>query len=99
MGRCYVRRARRLREIGPRPTLPFNRSSSVSDQAPTAGNLQFERAERATRATGSGCAVCKQVITTTYYEINVNVTCQRYRSRIIAEQNRGSSDTRLTKAP
>jgi len=73
----------------------------VSDQAaatPTGGNLQFERAERATRATGSGCAVCKQVITTTYYEINGNVTCQRCRSRIIAERNRGSSGTRFAKA-
>ena len=73
----------------------------MSDQAaatPPGGNLQFERAERATQATGSGCAVCKQVITTAYYEINGHVTCQRCRSRIIAERNRGTSGTRFAKA-
>ena len=66
--------------------------------APTSGNLQFERAERATGATGADCAVCKQPITTSYYEINGHVTCQRCRSRIIAERDRGTSGTRFATA-
>src|SRR2546426_4425933 len=33
---------------------------------------------------------CKQPITTSYYEINGHVTCQRCRSRIIAERDRGT---------
>jgi len=73
----------------------------VSDEqtgAPTSGNLQFERAERATGATGADCAVCKQPITTSYYEINGHVTCQRCRSRIIAERDRGTSGTRFATA-
>jgi len=73
----------------------------VSDEqtgAPTGGNLQFERAERATGAIGADCAVCKQPITTSYYEINGHVTCQRCRSRIMAERDRGTSGTRFAKA-
>ncbi len=66
--------------------------------APTGGNLQFERAERATGAIGADCAVCKQPITTSYYEINGHVTCQRCRSRIMAERDRGTSGTRFAKA-
>jgi len=73
----------------------------VSDEqtgSPTGGNLQFERAERATGAIGADCAVCKQPITTSYYEINGHVTCQRCRSRIMAERDRGTSGTRFAKA-
>ena len=65
---------------------------------PPSGNLQFERAERASQASGSACAVCKQPITTSYYEINGHVTCQRCRGRIIAERDRGTSSTRFAKA-
>jgi len=73
----------------------------VSDQqtgAPTGGNLQFERAERGTGAAGASCAVCKQPITPSYYEINGYITCQRCRSHIIAERDRGTSGTRFAKA-
>ena len=65
---------------------------------PPSGNLQFERAERAGQASGSACAVCKQPITTSYYEINGHVTCQRCRGRIMVERNRGTSGTRFAKA-
>ena len=65
---------------------------------PPSGNLQFERAERAGQASGSACAVCKQPITTSYYEINGHITCQRCRGRIMVERNRGTSGTRFAKA-
>src|SRR3989440_1520380 len=83
------------------PHDPLVRSKPVSDQptgVPPSGNLQFERAERASQASGSACAVCKQPITTSYYEINGHVTCQRCRGRIIAERDRGTSSTRFAKA-
>jgi len=73
----------------------------VSDQptgVPSGGKLQFDRAERASQTSGSACAVCKQPITTSYYEINGHVTCQRCRSRIIAERDRGTSGTRFARA-
>jgi hypothetical protein len=73
----------------------------VSDQptgVPPSGKLQFDRAERASQASASSCAVCKQPIMTSYYEINGHMTCQRCRSRIIAERDRGTSGTRFAKA-
>src|SRR5256712_2063445 len=96
---CAARLGRK--RLGRAPPRPPVRSRPVSDEqtgAPTGGNLQFERAERATRAIGADCAVCKQPITTSYYEINGHVTCQRCRSRIIAERDRGTSGTRFAKA-
>src|SRR5438309_4148962 len=92
----------RRKTLGPRPPpTPPDRSSPVSDQptgVPPGGKLQFDRAERASQTSGSACAVCKQPITTSYYEINGHVTCQRCRSRIIAERDRGTSGTRFARA-
>src|SRR5207302_10569407 len=85
----------------PPPRPPQVRRRPVSDQptgVPPSGTLQFERAERASQASGSACAVCKQPITTSYYESNGHVTCQRCRSRIIAERDRGTSGTRFARA-
>jgi hypothetical protein len=66
--------------------------------APSPEQLQFDRAERASPAAGAECAVCKQAITASYYEINGKVTCARCRGRILAGWNRGSSARRGAKA-
>jgi len=65
---------------------------------PLGGGLQFDRAERGSGAAEMTCAACKQPITTTYYEINGTVTCQRCRGQILGAWNRGSSATRFAKA-
>ena len=62
------------------------------------GSLQFERAERAAAASSLTCGGCGQPITTSYYEVNGKVTCQRCRNRIMAGWNRGSSGGRFAKA-
>ena len=60
--------------------------------------LQFERAERAAPSGGAACAFCKQPISSSYYEINGQVTCQRCRGQILAAWNTGSPGTRFAKA-
>jgi DNA-directed RNA polymerase subunit RPC12/RpoP len=61
-------------------------------------SLQFERADRADSASSVTCAGCGQTITTSYYEVNGNVTCPRCRSQIMAAWNRGSARRRFAKA-
>ena len=60
--------------------------------------LQFERAERAAPSGGAACAFCKQPISSTYYEINGQVACQRCRGQILAAWNSGSPRSRFAKA-
>jgi hypothetical protein len=63
--------------------------------------LQFDHAEHAEHAgpaAGTACAVCKQPITTSYFEINGKITCARCRGRILSVWNRGSSAKRGAKA-
>src|SRR5260370_3768680 len=60
--------------------------------------LQFEHAERAGPTAGTACAVCKHPITTSYFEINGKVTCERCRGRILSVWNRGSAAHRGAKA-
>ena len=60
--------------------------------------LQFDRAERAAPGGGASCALCKQPIASTYYEINGHVTCQRCRGQILAAWNKGSPGSRFAKA-
>jgi hypothetical protein len=60
--------------------------------------LQFDHAERAGATAGSACAVCKQPITTSYFEINGKIACARCRGRILSVWNRGSSAQRGAKA-
>ncbi len=62
------------------------------------GSLQFDHAERDGRASGLTCAVCRQPIASSYYEVNGNVTCQRCRNQVMAGWNRGSSGRRFVKA-
>ena len=62
------------------------------------GSLQFERAEQAGQSSGTACAVCQQPISTSYYEVNGRVTCQRCRGQIVAAWNRGSPGKRFAKA-
>jgi hypothetical protein len=67
--------------------------------APAGGRLQFDHAEGDASSPGeTTCAACKQRITTTYYEINGTVTCQRCRSQILGAWNRGSPGARFAKA-
>jgi hypothetical protein len=77
--------------------------TAVTD--PTAGapgapspELQFDHAERAGPPAGTACAVCKQPITTSYFEINGKIACARCRGRILSVWNRGSSALRGAKA-
>lgn len=72
--------------------------SAGSPGAPPPEPLQFDRAERAAPAAGTQCAVCKQPITTSYFEINGKIACARCRSRILDVWNRGSSARRGAKA-
>lgn len=65
---------------------------------PAAGSLQFEHAERTDSAPGLSCAACSRPIAMSYYEVNGTVTCQRCRTQIIAQWNRGSSTGRFAKA-
>lgn len=60
--------------------------------------LQFDRAERAAPGGGASCALCKQPIASTYYEINGHVTCQRCRGQILAAWSKGSPGSRFAKA-
>lgn len=60
--------------------------------------LQFDRAERAAPSSGASCAFCKQPISSTYYEIHGQVTCQRCRTQILAAWNKGSPGARFAKA-
>ncbi len=66
--------------------------------APAPEQLQFDRAERAFHTAGSECAVCKQPITTSYFEINGKISCARCRGHILAAWNRGSPAQRGAKA-
>ncbi len=66
--------------------------------APAPEQLQFDRAERAFHTAGSECAVCKQPITTSYFEINGKIACASCRGRILAAWNRGSPAQRGAKA-
>ncbi len=65
---------------------------------PAGGDLQFDRADRAGQPAGLTCAVCKQPVKTTYFEINGHVTCQRCRGTVMAAWNRGSPGARFAKA-
>jgi hypothetical protein len=60
--------------------------------------LQFERAEHAAPSGGAACAFCKQPISSSYYEVNGQVTCQRCRGQILAARNKGSPGARFAKA-
>ena len=60
--------------------------------------LQFERAERAAPSGGAACAFCKQPISSSYYEVNGQVACQRCRGQILAAWNKGSPGRRFAKA-
>jgi hypothetical protein len=62
------------------------------------GSLQFDRAERPGRPSGTACAVCQQPVAASYYEINGRVTCQRCRGQVLAAWNRGSPRKRFAKA-
>ncbi len=62
------------------------------------GSLQFDHAERDGRASVFTCAVCRQPIAGSYYEVNGNVTCQRCRNQVMGGWNRGSSGKRFVKA-
>ncbi len=66
--------------------------------APAGGSLQFDRAERAAAPDEATCAVCRQPVGATYYEVNGNVTCPRCRGQILATWNRGSPGKRFAKA-
>jgi len=73
----------------------------VSDPAavaPANGSLQFDRAERAAAPAEATCAVCRQPVGATYYDVNGNVTCPRCRGQILATWNRGSPGKRFAKA-
>ena len=63
-----------------------------------AGSLQFDHVERDGSAASLTCAACNQAITTSYYEVNGNVTCQRCRNQVMAGWNRGSSGGRFARA-
>ncbi len=65
---------------------------------PASGSLQFDHADRPGQPSGPSCAVCQQPISSAYFEINGNVTCQRCRGQIVAAWNRGSPGRRLAKA-
>jgi hypothetical protein len=60
--------------------------------------LQFDHAERARPTAGTACAVCKQPITASYFEINGKIACARCRGRILSVWNRGSAAQRGAKA-
>ena len=66
--------------------------------APADGSLQFDRAERTAAPAEATCAVCRQPVGATYYEVNGNVTCPRCRGQILATWNRGSPGKRFAKA-
>jgi hypothetical protein len=70
----------------------------VTDQPPSSGDLQFERAEPAKGSAGSACAFCQEPITTSYYEVNGLVACERCRYKVEAEWNRGSAAGRFWRA-
>lgn len=66
--------------------------------APAPEQLQFDHAERPGPTAGTACAVCKQPITTSYFEINGKIACARCRGRILSVWNRGSAAQRGVKA-
>ena len=73
-------------------------SHSSKEDAVSDAGLQFDRAERTAPSGGATCAFCKQPISSTYYEINGQVTCQRCRGQVLAAWNRGSPGRRFAKA-
>jgi len=66
----------------------------------SSGGLQFDRAEGAGAAGGTGatCAACNRAISDSYFEVNGKIVCPACRSRLAAEWNRGSSGGRFFKA-
>ena len=61
---------------------------------PRPDGLQFDKAEQTTAT----CAVCSQPISSTYFEVNGQVTCPRCRSAVVQQFNAGSSAGRFTRA-
>jgi len=62
------------------------------------GRLQFERADRASPTTGTTCKACGELIASSYYVVGGEVTCQRCRTRIAVQWNRGSPGRRFANA-
>jgi hypothetical protein len=62
------------------------------------GSLQFERADRASPASGATCKICSTLIASSYYVIGGEITCQRCRSQLAAQWNRSSPGARFAKA-
>jgi DNA-directed RNA polymerase subunit RPC12/RpoP len=89
--------------IGPRPSVGVSEEEEAPVTDPTPGapapdELQFDRAEPAGPTAATACAVCKQAITTSYFEINGKIACARCRGRILSVWNRGPSLQRGAKA-
>lgn len=72
--------------------------STPSTTTSPEGSLQFERAERAGAPSGPVCTMCQQPIAASYYEVNGTVACQRCRTQILAQWNRGSAAGRFGRA-
>jgi hypothetical protein len=76
-------------------------SSEPDDRPPAPATLQFDRAEYAESAaasTGIRCALCKQLIPASYYEINGRVTCPACRENVVRTAMRGSRFGRFLRA-
>src|SRR5256886_13346479 len=88
-------------KIGPRPSpITVSRREPVTQPSASSaeGSRQFEHAERGGSASTLACALCRQPVATSYYEVNGNVSCQRCRNQVMARWNRGSSGRRFAKA-
>jgi hypothetical protein len=62
------------------------------------GSLQFERADRASPASGATCKICSGLIASSYYVIGGEITCQRCRNQLAGQWNRRSPGARFAKA-
>jgi hypothetical protein len=76
--------------------------SDEQKQAPEPDALQFDTAEpavgRTAAATALSCAVCKNQISTAYYEVNGAVVCASCRGKLNEQLTGGSGSGRFAKA-
>lgn len=72
--------------------------SDDAPQAPAADEIRFDRADFGTAASGVSCALCKEPLAGSYFEINGHMTCPPCRAKIGNAADQGSRASRLFRA-